>query len=82
LFPFLVLDLNNAKSMEKHLHSSITPNTLNNHSDPIESMQQLHMEKEFANELAVLKSIKLEPRKEAVEQLLHLIAQKSIAAQH
>jgi hypothetical protein len=70
--------------MEKHLHQKITTNTsLNTHNtDPIESMQQLHMETEFANELTVLKSIQLEPRKEAVDKLMQLIAQQSVAEHH
>lgn len=70
--------------MEKHLHKKITTNTiLNTHNtDPIESMQQLHMETEFANELTVLKSIQLEPRKEAVDKLMLLIAQQTVAEHH
>jgi len=69
--------------MEKHLHETITKSTTQQPpTDPIESMQQLHMEKEFANELAALKSIQLEPRKEAVDRLMQLIAQQSVAEQH
>ena len=68
--------------MEKHLHEIITISTIPQHTDPIESMHQLNMEKEFANELAVLKSIQLEPRKEAIDRLMQLIAQQSVAEQH
>jgi hypothetical protein len=70
--------------MGKHLHRTITnKNTLNTHNtDPIESMQSLHMETEFVNELAVLKSIKLEPRPEAVDKLMQLIAQQTMAEHH
>ena len=70
--------------MEKHLHRTITnKNTLNTqNTDPIESMQSLHMETEFANELTVLKSIKLEPRPEAVDKLMQLIAQQTMAEHH
>lgn len=70
--------------MEKHLHKNITTNTSKNlhNTNPIESMQQLHMETEFANELSVLKSIKVEPRPEAVDKLMQLIAQQTVAEHH
>jgi hypothetical protein len=70
--------------MAKHLHESLTHHTtsLNQHTDPIASMQQKQMEKEFSSELAVLKTVKLDPRPEAVEQLFQLIAQQSVAEQH
>jgi len=64
--------------MEKHLHETIS----HQQTGPIETMQQIRMEQDFANELAVLKTIHLEPRKEAVEQLFQMIAQQNVAEHH
>ncbi|KAA5536490.1 hypothetical protein F0919_02140 [Taibaiella lutea] len=69
--------------MEKHLHITISQQSISDQqTDPIEAMQQIRMEQDFANELAVLKTIKLEPRKEAVEQLFQMIAQQNVAEHH
>lgn len=69
--------------MEKHLHETISPESISNQqTNPIEAVQEIRMEQDFANELAVLKTIKLEPRKEAVEQLFQMIAQQNVAEHH
>ena len=69
--------------MEKHLHETISNQSIpNQQTDPSETMQQIRMEQEFANELAVLSSFRLEPRNEAVEQLFQMIAQQNVAEHH
>lgn len=40
------------------------------------------MEEEYTAELALLQQYKLKPRPEALEQLLQMIAQQSVAEQH
>jgi hypothetical protein len=83
MFSSFVFRVNKYNSMEKHLHITIAPASISNQQKgPIEAMQQIHMEQDFANEMAVLKNIKLEPRKEAVEQLFQMIAQQNVAEHH
>ena len=69
--------------MEKHLHQAIHQNQpLNSGIDTELALQQARMEEEFAHELALLKSLKLEPRKEAVEKLIAMIVQQNVAEHH
>lgn len=69
--------------MEKHLHLIISQEPISHkQTDSIEAMQQIRMEQDFANELALLNNIKLEPRKEAVAQLFQMIAQQNVAEHH
>lgn len=69
--------------MEKKLHDSLPfePHSLRL-PNPHHTIQQSLMEEEFSAELALLQGQKLTPRPEAVEQLLHMIAQQSVAEQH
>mgnify|MGYP003579628083 CR=1 FL=1 len=69
--------------MEKKLH---TPLPLDQQShylpNPHHTIQQTIMEEEFSAELALLQGQKFMPRPEAVDQLLQMIAQQSVAEQH
>ncbi len=68
--------------MEKHLHSFLSSDHTNSPSSPCYNIQQSHMEEEYTAELALLQQYKLKPRPEALEQLLQMIAQQSVAEQH
>lgn len=57
------------------------PNSANHSDDPSEPhhiMQQILLEENFSNELALLQSLKMMPRPEAVEDLLYKINLKML----
>jgi hypothetical protein len=69
--------------MDKKLHSFLHADQ---HStslpDPHHRIQQSAMEQEFLSELALLKAHKLNPRPEAIANLLQIIAHSDLAQQH
>lgn len=69
--------------MDKQLHSFLLADQ---HSNPLpephHTIQNAIMEEEYASELALLQTHKLNPRPEAVQQLLQIITRNSIAPQH
>jgi hypothetical protein len=69
--------------MEKKLHYSLPFDQQSHYlPNPHHTIQETIMEEEFSAELALMQGQKLMPRPEAVEQLLHMIAQQSVAEQH
>ena len=69
--------------MDKQLHSFLLSDQ---HSNPLpephHTIQKSIMEEEYASELSLLQTHKLNPRPEAVQQLLQIITHNSIASQH
>ena len=53
-------------------------NTENQVLEPAHLIQQSLMEEEFSSEIAVLQTQKLNPRPEAIEDLLNLISRKTL----
>jgi hypothetical protein len=69
--------------MEKQLHSFLLSDQHSNPlPDPHHTIQQSIMEEEFSSELAMLQTYKLNPRPEAVVNLLQMITKNSVAEQH
>lgn len=69
--------------MDKQLHSFLPSDSCSNSlHDPHHTIQQSVMEEEFASEIALLQTHKLNPRPEAVAQLLDMIAHSGVARQH
>jgi hypothetical protein len=69
--------------MEKKLHETFDSNNPSgNVPGPHHFIQQSLLEEEFSAEMTFVQNQKMSPRPEAVEVLLQMIAQQSVAEQH